>query len=999
MDCPAYSQLVENHFIHYTSRDGLADGGIISIDQDKTGYLWIACENGLSRFDGYTFKTFRHDTKDTNSLCENRVRCIFLDSKDRIWIISYKWLYLYHSDGEWFEHFSINITPENGLYNICCEENGDLIIGGSKNLIKFNVASKKFTLYPLVGVKPTRFYDYFKDENGIIWCATISGILRYDSVAKQGKFIDSLIKININHEYILVNHLKPFAGNFLLAVSYRNGFYLINRKNCVIKQFFPNPKDRELANRYVYQFNDSVLLLSTDSGLYIYNIYNKYTQNIQPDKLNPASLMENNRKLVYIFRDREGIIWLGNEHLEKYDFKDYRINIIPKDGIERNEGLFNRYFCLYRLMNGSFLMGGYHGMGLYSPETRKLIKFNDKQWYDTFIGNIIDAGNGNFWCTFSSYFNQYTIVKNKLTVLKHIEIPGNPFIVDIKSGQNGKCLLATRGRGFAIYDTLKNEFHFFDSRSNSPSKLTNNEASSVCEAKNGTIWIGTPSGLNKLQKDGVTIKQFGHKENSNIPISEWNISDIKEDKYGAIWFTTREQGIGRVDPNTDSVSFFNLDMGLPTTWSKGLCIDDNDNLWALSKLGMLNINITSLQNKIYGEEEGFPLPDDIIYPDNKNSLYYSKFTKKIYILTPYSIFEIDGENQKHSINNPKVTITSFSVFGKDKTINNRQIINLKYNENFINIDFACLLFHSNKQIKYAYRMEGIDKDWVYCNYKRNAPYTNVPPGHYTFLVKSQSPDGVWNSPTSLEIIIMPPFWETWWFILLEIFAAAGLTLWIVRLYTERKLALQKSEFEKLQAISTERTRIASDMHDDLGAGLTSIRLLSEVVNLKTSEENPTKPEIEKIVNSAGKLSDNLREIIWTMSAKDDKLEDFIIYVRTYSAGFFDGSSIQFHFSRPEVIPELIMHGELRRNLFLCIKEAMNNIMKHSKATEASLSFILLGNMLITEIKDNGKGFDTSNSIRFGNGIASMKSRLSKFEGKMEIESSLDGTKVVFSILI
>lgn len=310
-------------------------------------------------------------------------------------------------------------------------------------------------------------------------------------------------------------------------------------------------------------------------------------------------------------------------------------------------------------------------------------------------------------------------------------------------------------------------------------------------------------------------------------------------------------------------------------------------------------------------------------------------------------------------------------------------------------------------------MEGIDKDWVYCNYERDAPYTHLPPGHYVFKVKAQSPDGVWNNtPTLLAIIISPPFWQTWWFYLADALAAITLVFFTVRVYTERKLGLQrielahqKIEIEKLHAVSKERMRIASDMHDDIGAGLTSIRLLSEVANMKAGKDSPIKSEIEKIVKSAGSFSDNLREIIWTMNTRYDKLEDFIIYVRSYAVEFFDDSPIKFLFNSPVSIPEITMPGELRRNLFLCIKEALHNIVKHAYATEASLTFNVVENpdrtgqvMLYTEIRDNGKGINTNQINKFGNGLNTMKERLNRLGSYLEIEVN-NGTKLVFKINI
>ncbi len=986
LDGHVYSQPIENHFIHYTSRDGLPGGNITQILQDTTGFIWLASQNGLFRFDGQNFKTFTFIPFDTSSLKEGNVCSIFLDSKGRLWAMTHLWVYLYHPDGEWFEHYPIKAFTDDRLEWFCAEEGDQLILSGRKSLYKFDIRQKKYTLFNRPGLKPMRYFDYKKDENGIEWLSTTSGLIRYDPKSRNVITIDSAIWFHKRNDNNVGKIILLPDGN-LIAATWRQGIYLVNRKTNKLKQFIRDKNDSENFIHTVYKLNDSTILAPCDSGIISFNFKTESLTTIKPDILNPNSLSVIPKS---IFKDREGIIWIGSGFdLEKYDYKDLKIKVIP--GLNNpNYSLFKDFENLFRCYDGSFLLGGYHGLGIFDPVSGCLNHCRDKKIGFEVIFDIEEDYRNKFWCLANNDLACFHIYNNNPVDIKQYCVAKDDTEVgEIVFGKNGKILIATIPLGLKIFDTLNEKFTYakiIDKRPMLPS--------AIIQDSDGTIWIGgVYGGIDKIEKDGITVKHYGLNKENNPFISEWGPNTIVKDKQGIEWFSTKDFGIGCLNPFNDSLKFFTIEQGLPVSWYWNLVIDDQDNLWAQCKKGVLRFNTNTNQFKLFAENEGFPNPNDI------SSLSYSKYNKKLYILTSYSIFEVDPDYRPKNFPPPNTYITAFSISDKNKPLFPGKPVLLNHDENFLDIQFTCLLFHSNKQIKFAYKMEGVNKDWVYCNYKRNAPYTNVPPGHYTFLVKSQSPDGVWNSPTSLEIIIMPPFWETWWFILLEIFAGAGLTLWIVRLYTERKLAVQKSEFEKLKAVSTERSRIASDMHDDLGAGLTSIRLLSEVANLKTSEENPAKPEIEKIVNSAGKLSDNLREIIWTMSAKDDKLEDFIIYVRTYSAGFFDGSAIQFHFRRPEVIPELIMHGEVRRNLFLCIKEAMNNIMKHSKANEVSLSFTLSENMLITEITDNGKGFDTSNTNHFGNGIASMKSRLSKFEGKMEIQSNIYGTKVVFSILI
>ena len=985
-----FCQPIENHFIHYTPKDGLADGGISSIVQDSSGFLWIGNENGLSRFDGHTFKVYRYNPADTNSLRENRIWNLFIDSKKHLWAITFHWLYLYHPEGDWFEHFGINNLKDDRLEKICAEENRQLIITGRKAIYWFDMTKKKFFFFYQEGLGFQPGGDYYKDEEGIEWICNSNGLVKYNPKTKKSQVDSTLFLANLNF----------LPNGYLLARSYDQGLFLINRQTNFVQKFFPDKKDTNLLTCYLYKLNDSIFLVGTDHWLSVFNLRTKNFLNIKYDKLNPASLLESNRCIYSIFCDREGIIWLGGQRLEKYDFKDYNIKIMPVNSNEDHVRIFEKYSNIYKCTNGKFILGGYYGMGIYNPLTSQLKKIDDKKLTGKIVDYFQQDARERIWGNTSLFSNHepkicaFSIKNDTVENIQQYDIPSDRSISDMKLDQKGRLHITTSDTGLLIFDTTDKTFAFFNTNSNSSSLLSSSSTTTLCIDQRGCVWIGTKKGLNKIGQDGITVKQYSQNKNNATFLPDWYVTDIKEDKHGIIWFTTREHGIGRLDPSNDSVRFFSIAEGLPTSWFRELCIDDEDNLWAKSEMGIVNLNVITLQNKLCTEDEGFPVPDDIY------NLHYSKYTKKLYILTAYSIFEIDAKSSSRSSKTPQTTITEFSVFDKERPISIGKDIYLKYNENFIDIQFACLQFHSNRQIKYAYKMEGIDNDWVYCNYKRNASYTNLPPGHYVFSVKAQNPGGIWNDvPTLLSIIIKPPVWQTWWFYLAEAIIATAFVLWILRFYTARKLAKQKSDSEKLLAVSNERARIASEMHDELGSGLTSIRMLSEIAVGKIDHAATARSEIEKIEKSATNLSENLREIIWTMNTRFDKLDDFIIYVRSYAVEFFDESRIHFQFSSPDIIPEITLNGELRRNVFLCIKEALNNIMKHSRATEASLIIDLseLTNLVI-EIKDNGIGIDAGKMNKSGNGITTMKERLKKFGGSLEMEIN-GGTRLLFKINI
>jgi signal transduction histidine kinase len=325
--------------------------------------------------------------------------------------------------------------------------------------------------------------------------------------------------------------------------------------------------------------------------------------------------------------------------------------------------------------------------------------------------------------------------------------------------------------------------------------------------------------------------------------------------------------------------------------------------------------------------------------------------------------------------------------------------------NNITIDFNAIETGKPNLVNYRYILEGYDKGWSPVMKNKSATFGNIADGTYIFKVKAQAPNGLWCLPVTYMFKVLPPWYRTWWFLFLEAITVISLVLWAIKLYTARKLAQQKREIENLLAISNERARIASDMHDDLGAGLTAIGLLSGLANLKINLDHPAKTEIEKIEKSAGNLAENLREIIWTMNTRFDKLDDFIVYVRAFSVEYFEESDMNFKFESPSQLPDIGMQGDLRRNLFLCIKEALHNIIKHSKASNARLSFTIDtsdGNSsqftLVIEIKDDGIGIAGTNINKFGNGLKNMNERITKFGGRLDIDVN-NGTRLLFRVII
>jgi signal transduction histidine kinase len=278
-------------------------------------------------------------------------------------------------------------------------------------------------------------------------------------------------------------------------------------------------------------------------------------------------------------------------------------------------------------------------------------------------------------------------------------------------------------------------------------------------------------------------------------------------------------------------------------------------------------------------------------------------------------------------------------------------------------------------------------------------YAGLPPGHYTFKIKAAGAGGIWNEKeTFLSFIITVPWWNSWWARVVSVLLGIVLIGGILRLYYDRKfkqqLREQKILLEKQQAVEKERTRIATDMHDDLGAGLSRIKFLSEIIGIKKQKQDSIEDEISSIRNYSHEMIDKMGEIVWALNEKNDSLNDLLSYTRSYAVEYLTQNGIRCTVETTDEFPTVFVTGEFRRNIYLAVKEALHNIVKHAAAAHVCINFRINHELTIT-IKDDGRGFDVNKNRPYSNGLINMKKRMQDIGGTFEIMNS-EGTQVSLS---
>ena len=338
-------------------------------------------------------------------------------------------------------------------------------------------------------------------------------------------------------------------------------------------------------------------------------------------------------------------------------------------------------------------------------------------------------------------------------------------------------------------------------------------------------------------------------------------------------------------------------------------------------------------------------------------------------------------------NPPIMHLNRFQLFDQDLPLSNSDIHwNFNYNENYFKFAFIGIDLCAPHKVKYKYRLSGIDQEWIQTD-NPFVQYTNLDDKDYTFEVMAGNEWGYWSEPAQLSFTISPPVWERWWFVLIAFLIIISPAVVVIRLRINRMLALERL-----------RARIAADLHDDIGAGLSEINILSAVAAAKVPAEvrSILETELDKIGATARSLIESMSDIVWLVNPKKDAITDLISRLKDSFNDLFEAKGIQFSSDNEDTLQKVHLEMEYRQHLFMILKEAIHNAIKYSDASEIQLSVHLSGKILSIQLKDNGHGFDI-NQAKSGNGLHNMKDRAEKIGGRVNITSGNgNGTVIEFT---
>lgn len=543
-----------------------------------------------------------------------------------------------------------------------------------------------------------------------------------------------------------------------------------------------------------------------------------------------------------------------------------------------------------------------------------------------------------------------------------------------------------------------------------PPEVDNSPIKYITEDKQGQMWIATQAGR---------LLKWSNRKFTVVMDVNTIIYKILIDRQGLLWLATREKGLYEIDPvqgkvlqrytansgsnslysntgndieqlqdnrivfgagalhfidkKTGKVTMLKYEDGLPSNTISRLRTDEKGYLWIITTSGLCRYNPNNNHITPYGRKDGIVLAEQTIAAD------YRTNNGNIIFVGSNSLLMFNPAVLSTTQQPADVTITDFKIFNQylpvDSLMRNTKI-KLNYDENSLSIYFASLSFRQRDKLTYYYKMEGIDKTWVKADRSYFANYSLLPPGKYTFKIYCENIEG-WRSrnTTELSIFIKPEFWRTWWFVSTLLFVIS------VIIYEIHELRVNK-----LLAVESLRSRVARDLHDDMGSTLSTISILSSMAKSKVEQDvTKTNEYLVKISEYSERMMDAMDDIVWSIKPSNDSMQKVTARMREFATNVLEAKEIDFDFIVDEEVNHVKLNMEARRDFFLVFKEAVNNAAKYSLANHILVQLKIQNKKLFLMVKDDGLGFDMAEAD--GNGLGNMQKRADSMDGSLTIQSS------------
>lgn len=966
----------------WQSDDGLPDNSVLGVAQSSDGYLWIGTPSGLARFDGIRFEVFSL----TNVIAPPNRGIITMANA--------------RHGGLWLAMDRGAVVRLNGgASRAYARELPELIPNGLAESADGSllVAYRGGSVYEIKGDRVTEITAQRGLPEGQDICALATdnrGRIWFGKAGEAGIFQEGGLKTLCRVESLPMR----------LAPARDGGVWI-----CAGNQLFKSSEDGELEDFGQFRSEKdgtlaTVVIEDHEGAVWIGTPFSGLFRRVQSGY---ETVPTSHQGILSLMEDREGNIWVGT-------------------------------------------FGG--GLNRIRPQSIKLENAESGLPFSS-IQSICEETNGTIWAVTQNGVLARQIGGRWAAVPVNDQWPGNAACVTADA--QGAIWIGTRGRG--VYCWRDGQFVSWGEEAR---QIQGRTFHTLLVSRSGDVWMGQefPIAILRLRdghlqtfevppdsrviramvedaagnvwagtSKGVLLRIMGDRVETVMPRLSKELASIRclyATPDGAVWIGYAGWGLGWMQGGR--YAEFNTEQGLHDNYVSHVIADGHGWLWFGGNHGLFKVRIQDFKDVMagqashvrsvyYGRDEGLPSlqgtfgssPDVLRGRDGR-----------LWIPMQTALVVVDPAKQKERPEPPAVLLTRVSL--DDKTIahydgilpkkrdasdepaglsSNAVTLHLPPGHRRVGFDFSAFCFEAPENIQFRYRLKGDDDNWIAAGTTRKVSYPRLASGRYTFEVTACNHDGDWNQAgAGLNLVVAPFFWQNWWFRLAVLVGFTGSIIAIVRYVSFRRLRARLSSLEQQNALHRERARIAKDIHDDLGANLTQIAFLGELARQDRAEPEKATERTEKISATARQAIKSLDEIVWAVNPRNDTLAHLIDYVGQHALDFLSVADIRCRLDLPEPAPVHEVSTDVRHNLFLAVKEALTNIVKHAKATEVWLRVNVTKEALQVTIEDNGRGIGTPKNDPGADGLRNMEQRLAAIGGTCRIESEPGaGTRIAFEV--
>jgi signal transduction histidine kinase/ligand-binding sensor domain-containing protein len=956
-------------FDSWSTDNGLPQASITAILQTRDGFLWFATFGGLVRYDGLRFQVF--NTGNTKGLRTGRFTFLFEDREGNLWIASEGQGLTRYKDEVFTSYTTDNGLPSNQVGPITQDPSGHVLIRSGDQLVlwKDGAFVPYSTTEPLDG-------QFHRSPNGALWYLD-GGTLR--------KLENGQVTAEFKTNYDVRGFHEDRAGRLWLGT--REDTLLMYDAGEITTYSEKDGYTKFHLTAFYEDDKGSLWFGSNKKGLFQFKDgrFTNYSSR--------EGLAGNEVRVVY--QDREGTLWVGTETGLSRMTERVVTSYSAKDGIAGDN-----VYPIHEDRQGNIWIGSWFGLTRYDNG----VFTNLSEQYgltDVQVTSLLADTAGGLWIGAWGQPADWSAVRylkdGKVKTFRFDEVPASHVRAIIQDHAGNVWFGAAQG----LIKLSEGRFTFYSSHEG----LNAKEIQAIYEDRQGSIWIGADNGLTKYRN--------GKFENytDNQGVANNIVRAIYEDADGALWIGMYDTGLYRLKDGR--VTHYTTRVGLFDNGVFRLIEDGSGNFWISCNLGIYRVRKAELNAFAEGRIKeitsvSYNKRDGMLNAEcngGGQSAGIRARDGRIWFPTQGGVAIINPDRVPVNSQPPLVVIESFVV--DTQPFSARTPLKLKPDQVNLEIHYSGLSFISPELVKFKYKLEGLDGDWVDVGTRRTAYYAHLAPGTYTFKVIAANRDGVWSeAPVSIVIVMVPPFWRTWWFIAIAILSLGAITYfyyrWRISQFERARLAQQEFSRQLIRSQEIERQRIAGELHDSLGQGLLIIKNRAELSRRLLNEPARTLEQLEQIETTAAQSIKEVRQIAYDLRPYQldeigltQALRDLIKNV---------SGSCQIDFTASIAQIDDLYSIEESINLYRIVQEALNNIVKHSGATDASVTISRNDSEVGIVIEDNGSGFtpneNQTNGERCGFGLTGVAERARILGATLNIHSTPGrGTSVLLNSLI